>query len=67
VKSGVLSLPFPLHEDCWTKHSYQVRFPRHTARRSAVQSFRDWLLQEAAKTNAELRSFVSASRSTSRS
>jgi len=59
VESGVLSIPFPVSQGAWTQHAYQMSLRRHAARRSAVQQFRAWVMQEGARTAARMAAFTS--------
>lgn len=54
VDDGRISLPFPLSSGRWTTHGFQARFRADALARPQVRRFRDWLLDESAKTNAWL-------------
>ena len=59
IEQGVLSLAFPISEGKWSKNAYRIDFRSDALRRTSIARFRDWLLEEAAKTTAELQRTVS--------
>jgi LysR family glycine cleavage system transcriptional activator len=54
LDDGRLSLPFPLSTGAWTDHAFQARFRADALLRPQVKRFRDWLVAEAAATQAWL-------------
>lgn len=53
VDDGRIVLPFPVAMGGWTDHGFQARFRGET--RPHVRRFREWLLEEAARTGEWLR------------
>jgi LysR family glycine cleavage system transcriptional activator len=54
VDDGHISLPFPLSSGTWTSYAFQARFRADALARPQVRRFRDWLLDESARTSAWL-------------
>ena len=54
IQEGALTVPFPLREGAAARGAYRARFTPESLSRGVVQQFREWLLQEAAKTQDEL-------------
>lgn len=55
LATGTLSLPFPAHESLKAKHPYRFRIRKEIRSRPQVSRFVDWLREEAAKTEADIR------------
>jgi LysR family transcriptional regulator, glycine cleavage system transcriptional activator len=53
-----LSLPFPVRQGSFTGYTYNVTFRRDAARRSQINQFREWLVQEGKKTEQSLESYM---------
>ena len=54
LQQGKLSLPFPITHGEWSKNAYRASFQPAALRRTATARFRDWLLEEAARTSHAL-------------
>lgn len=54
LNAGNLSLPFPTAEGLLSKNAYCIRFRADSLKRSAVQNFRDWLLEESRLTTKNI-------------
>lgn len=57
-KNQKLSPPFPLSQGKFTSHAYTVTFRRDAARRGQTNKFREWLIQEAEKTERSVKNYV---------
>ena len=55
IDEGRLSVPFPIQEGGRSKNAYHVNFRPGALRRSAIERFREWLLNEARETAKQLR------------
>lgn len=58
VRSGRLSLPFPVTQGAWTGHAYRVAFRESAARRTQVARFRSWLREKSSETLERLQQQV---------
>ena len=58
VDDGRLTTPFPVEEGAWSSNAYRAAFRPSARRREQTDRFRDWLLQNARETRAELRNTV---------
>jgi LysR family transcriptional regulator, glycine cleavage system transcriptional activator len=58
LKSQRLSPLFPLSQGSFTGHAYSVTFRRDAARRSQIDQFREWLVQQGKRTERSLESYV---------
>jgi LysR family transcriptional regulator, glycine cleavage system transcriptional activator len=58
LNSQKLSTPFPLSQGSFTGYTYSVTFRRDAARRSQINQFREWLVQEGQKTEQSLESYL---------
>ncbi len=54
IQQRRLSVPFPIEQGDHAEQEYQVRFRSESLKRNAVQSFREWLLEEARGTREEI-------------
>jgi LysR family transcriptional regulator, glycine cleavage system transcriptional activator len=54
LETGELSLPFPLSTGRWTSYAFQARFRTDALLRPQVRRFRQWLLEEARRTESWL-------------
>ena len=54
IDEGKLSIPFPVDKGELSTNAYRVAFRPEALRRSATAKFRDWLLQQASETTAQL-------------
>lgn len=54
IEAGKLSIPFPVDKGQQSQNAYRVTFRPDALRRSATAKFRDWLLQQAEVTRAQL-------------
>lgn len=54
IQQQRLSVPFPVEQGDYAAREYQVCFRPESLKRNAVQSFREWLLQEAQNTRREI-------------
>ncbi len=59
IEENKLSLPFPVDKGERSKNAYRVSFREDALRRSATAKFRDWLLEQAHATRAQLEAIVS--------
>jgi LysR family glycine cleavage system transcriptional activator len=60
VEAGGLSLPFPVASGAWTERAFSARFRREALLRPQVRRFREWLLDEGARTAGRLTGLVAA-------
>lgn len=58
---GRLSLPFPIEQGQRSKHAYYARFRAASLQRSAVQNFRNWLVDESQRTAKNIAAMTSNS------
>ncbi|MEO1245621.1 MAG: LysR family transcriptional regulator [Pseudomonadota bacterium] len=54
IREQRLSVPFPIEQGDHAKREYHVRFRSDSLKRNAVKSFREWLLEQARSTRAEI-------------
>ena len=62
LETGRLSLPFSLSEGAWTDLAYRARFAEELIQRPQVAQFREWLISEGRKSEAELRRLIGCGR-----
>lgn len=55
IDDGTLSLAFPIEQGARSKNAYRASFRESAIRRANIEQFREWLLNEAAGTEEELR------------
>lgn len=60
VEKGLLEIPFPVEKGEWSRNSYQAFFRPASRRREQTERFRQWLLDQANATKAELTDLVAA-------
>ena len=58
VDDGTVRIPFPIEEGAWSDNAYRVAFRQGARRREQIERFRQWLLDEAGATRAELEGIV---------
>ena len=58
IQQQQLSLPFPIDEGDYAERDYQVRFRSESLSRTAVRTFREWLLNEALITRNDIAQMV---------
>jgi hypothetical protein len=58
IRSGELRLVFPIDHGGWTRHAFQVRLRQKQAPRAHLRRFCDWMMEECAKTRADLEALV---------
>lgn len=56
IKTGALRMPFKVKEGAWAGFAYHLHSSEDTQVRRQILIFQDWLLHEARKTDAEIRS-----------
>jgi LysR family glycine cleavage system transcriptional activator len=56
IKTGELRVPFEIEKGAWAGFAYHLHSSEDTQPRRQILLFQDWLLQEARKTDFELRS-----------
>ncbi len=58
LESGKLKAPFRKSEGAYTGYSYNIAFHSESIKRNQISQFRNWLLEESARTKDQIQNFV---------